>query len=117
MKKRWREFDPTWPRSCEDAAGVYVLMHGLRVMYVGQSESVYRRIRNYRFENYAGTGDAREFHDGHTATPWGNWRWADGAVVGKVCYANRYGEHLMIEARMIRRLQPIHNLRGLGNGR
>ena len=113
-RRRWREFDPTWARSCEDVAGVYVLMHGPRVMYVGQSESVYRRIRNYRFENYAGRNDMA---DGHTRTPWGDWRWADGVIRGKVCYARRYGEHLMIEARMIRRLQPIHNLRGLGNGR
>lgn len=112
----WHEFDPTWPRSCEDIPGVYVLFHGPTIRYIGQSESVYRRIRDYRFQNHTGVANDRDWWDGHTRTPWGEWRWADGKVVGRVKYARRFGEHLMLEARLIRRLRPALNRRGLGNG-
>jgi hypothetical protein len=109
-RNKWLLMDPTYARDCADLPGCYVIYKGPQVLYVGQSESVYRRIRNYRFANHTGSGDV---FDGYTMTPWGPFHWRDGKITGKACYPKRYGEHLMLEARLIRRLQPQFNRRGL----
>jgi hypothetical protein len=65
------------------------------------------------FENVPGRKDMTK---GHVRSPWGELQWEHGKFAGKVKYAVRYGEHLMLEARLIRRLQPQFNRRGLTNG-
>jgi hypothetical protein len=110
-RPRWRSFDPTRAQtSLLNLPGVYVIYRGDRIKYVGQSECVRRRIHNYRFENFP---SPEEFFHGFTRTPWGDWSWSEGGVTGKVAYARRYGEQLMTEARLIRRLRPSLNRRGV----
>lgn len=112
--KGWQSFDPTWRRSVAPRPGCYVILLGGKAIYVGQSESVQRRITRYAFRNVPGH---EQMHDGHTATPWGYFHWRDGKITGKVRYAIKFGEHLMAEARLIRKLKPRLNIRGLCNGR
>lgn len=111
---RWQTFDPSDFRSVEAKAGCYAIYVEARLVYVGQSENVRRRIKGYRCENWAGRDD---HFDGYTDSPWGNARWRYGGLTAKVRYAARFGEQLMTEARLIYRLRPSFNRRGIGNGR
>jgi hypothetical protein len=111
MSKRWQKFDPTARWDCRDAPGCYVIYRGGVIVYVGQSESIRRRLTDYRFQNRPGADD---MFSGHTRTPWGEWRWAEGKITGKVFYARKFGEQLMVEARLIRRIKPLLNRRGIG---
>lgn len=109
-RPRWRRFDPARAESTLlNLPGCYVIYRADRVWYVGQSECVRRRIFNYRFEHCPAP---EEGYYGFTRTPWGIWSWDCGPVTGKVAYAHRHGEQLMLEARLIRRLQPVLNKRG-----
>lgn len=108
--RRWWRFGLTASRSIKAVPGCYVLMHGSRVMYVGQSENVRRRLMGYRFENFPDF----DRQDYYVMTPWGPWYGCGGEAAGRVFYAKRFGEQLMVEARLIRRLQPEFNRRGLG---
>ena len=111
---RWEEFDPTDPRTIKASAGCYVIYFGDQIVYVGQSENVKRRISGYRCVNRCGEDDP---FDGYTSSPWGDAHWRDGGLRGKVRYAARFGEQLMTEARLIYRIRPPFNRRGLRNGR
>lgn len=111
---RWESFDPTDPHTIEARPGCYVIYLGGRLVYVGQSENVKRRIKGYRCVNRRGAEDMR---DGHTNSPWGPAHWRDGGLRGKVRNAARFGEQLMTEARLIYRIRPPFNRRGLGDGR
>lgn len=92
---RWEEFEGPRLLRLPNTAGVYVIMITGLVYYVGQS----RRLRD-RLEN--------RFYDlgnGETMTPWGKRL----GVVVKISRSKRYGEELMREARLIKRLQPFKN--------
>lgn len=110
-RRGWKTFDPTFPGSCLSLAGCYAIYRGKKLWYIGQSENVRRRIAGYRFENFPGPD---EFFHGFTRTPWGDWSWSDSELTAKVVYARRFGEQLMTEARLIRRLRPLMNKRGVG---
>ena len=111
---RWQALNITRRGAAMDRPGCYAIFANGKPVYIGQSESVRRRIDGYRCANVPGQG-VDQF-DGTTRTPWGEWRWAEGGITAKVKYANKYGEQLMVEARLIRKLRPRFNLRGLGYG-
>lgn len=80
-------------------AGVYVIYVNGEAVYVGQSSSLFHRVRSYKFR----FGYARNIK-----TPWGDL--PDTSVVYcKYKCTKRLGEHLMLEYRLIQRLQPKHN--------
>lgn len=80
----------------EGCYAVYVEGH---LAYVGRSFNVRGRLAQHEFRpNF--TGD-------RTITPWGSFE----KVSVKIRYARRYGESLMLEARLIRRLAPTFNRR------
>lgn len=108
---RWDPVSPRKPDRWRNAAGCYVILLDGLAIYVGQSENVRRRITKHGFENYAGLGDIR---DGYCSSPWGDIHWSEGTLTAKVKYARRFGEQLMVEARLIRRLRPRFNIRGIG---
>lgn len=108
-KSRWEEFDPSWHNSVKPSPGCYVLSVCGEVIYIGQSFNVRKRMARHGFaERTSPTGER------YVATPWGNLR---GSLDGKVRYSRRFGDHLMIEARLIERLQPRLNRKGVRHGR
>jgi GIY-YIG catalytic domain-containing protein len=110
----WQPFRPHRPESALSIPGCYVFLWVGTPIYVGQSTNVRRRIKQHNCENVCGE-DVHE--NGWVATPWGNFPWSAGNLTGKVKYASRYGEQLMLEARLIRKLKPEGNNRGLCYGR
>jgi len=79
-----------------DAPGCYVLCGGSRAYYIGQSStSVRNRITQHGWI----------INGSSVATKWGTFR--DARIKVKCC--SPYGEWLMLEARLIRRLSPTCN--------
>lgn len=118
MASRWHKFDPTRPHDCLPLPGCYVFMHGSSVVYVGVSDNVRKRVKSHRIRNIAGCYHREpgwEDMRGYTDTMWLPFEW-HREFIGKACYPRRYGEHLMIEARLIRRLDPLCNVRGKRRG-
>ncbi len=85
----------------EKRPGVYVVIAGLRVIYVGVSNNVRSRLPQHNIR----PGYARNY-----MTPWGMFA-EDGFVV-KCKYTRRIGANLRLEARLIHRLRPIGNKLG-----
>jgi excinuclease UvrABC nuclease subunit len=85
--------------------GVYVFSAGSRALYVGQTGNLRRRIKSYRLhvERRLSMGGVV------TLTPWGAFR---DVVSLKVRVSSQWGDWLMREARLIRRLQPALNRAG-----
>lgn len=98
---RWHTFDfHTFDfRHIEPRGGVYVVYCGGKLLYIGQSANVNKRILSYRF---------RAPWSENIFTPWGQFK----SVVIKVSYGKRYGDWAMRELRLIRRLKPIENCVG-----
>jgi excinuclease UvrABC nuclease subunit len=97
----WVKVDITpWGKNRDDippAPGVYAFVRAGRVVYVGQSTNLRKRLASYAYR-------------------WSEGRWRidpriDGCVV-KVSRSRRYGDWLMREARLIRRLRPKYNVAG-----
>lgn len=100
MTSKWITcFDDEKHAPYQQRPGVYVIIADGTVLYVGQSENVAARIAAYNIRFGLG---------GSVFTRWGAHR----RVAVKVRYTERYGDWLMIEARLIRRLQPKFNIRG-----
>lgn len=107
---RWESVSPRKPGRWRAAPACYVIFYEGVAVYVGQSIDVQQRIRGYSFENYPSRGD--DPADGFCTSPWGGLSWRDGTITAKVKYARRFGEQLMVEARLIRRIKPRFNIRG-----
>lgn len=73
---------------------------------MGQTLNLRKRMTEHGFSD--AVSDDGEMG---AVTPWGRLRGV--SVWGKVKYAERIGEHLMVEARLIHRLQPRLNRRGI----
>jgi excinuclease UvrABC nuclease subunit len=107
MAGNWTEIDlwdihyefPSGP-GCYAVFAVY--NDGTQILYIGSAENLKTRLENgHRIElcRY------RDF----CKTPWGVFK----HIVVKCRVSKRYGDWLMIEARLIRRLQPPGNTRGI----
>jgi excinuclease UvrABC nuclease subunit len=84
-----------------EGPGCYVVYVDGMPSYVGQSVRVRERLwRGHRI-NYS--------YGSHIHTPWGLFR----EVAFKVKPSRAYGDWLMTEARLIRRLRPRFNRQGL----
>lgn len=100
MSKWWSFFDceeidvkdlPTYP--C-----VYAVYLNGELGYVGSTINLAQRIRTHHI--------AMRGFPGYFQTPWGVFR--DVSI--KARRVRQYGDHLAIEARLIRRLMPKHNI-------
>lgn len=95
---RWQKYTPSEFVRLPKSAGVYVVFSRGRIVYVGFSQNVLGRV--FFAHRLRPSSDRME-------TPWGL---ASGVTI-KVRLDSRYGEGLMREARLIRRLAPPNNLR------
>jgi excinuclease UvrABC nuclease subunit len=98
---RWHLIDPTSYQQLPDLPGCYVIVVAGQPFYIGQSMSIRARFTTYRIRHSWGSHRER-------MTPWGCFE----DVVVKVKFGRRYGDWLMREARLIRRLQPVMNCVG-----
>lgn len=80
--------------------GCYAVYFGNDLVYVGSSYQVRNRLSGHRFDSCR--------YSAWTQTPWGS----AAKVTVKVRATKKYGEWLMLEARLLRRLAPRHNVRG-----
>lgn len=95
----WRKFDPADYQALPDAPVVYVFLVDERVVYVGETKSLRSRMRGYSIKQAAGWG---------FFTPWGRAT----NLTAKFAPSRKYGDWAMRELRLIRRLQPVWNIRG-----
>lgn len=89
---------------CYDVPNVpacYVIFVGKQVVYIGQTKRLRHRLGAHRL--------VVGYSCNEWITPWGN---VSEPVTVKVKYSRRYGDWLMREARLIRRLQPPMNCQG-----
>jgi excinuclease UvrABC nuclease subunit len=83
-----------------DKPGVYAIFGDGILIYIGQSSNVWKRLLSHNLRlTYSSWGGI---------TPWGTFR----SIVVKVRRSQREGDWLMIEHRLIKRLQPSMNCRG-----
>jgi len=82
----------------------YAIFGDGRLLYVGSTENLADRITGHGI---------RELRTRNCTTPWGSF----GGVVVKFRPSRKYGDWLMAEARLIRRLQPPFNKRGVRSKR
>lgn len=94
---RWIVLDlmRPWPQ-LKPIGGCYVVISEDRVIYVGQSSDIRKRLANH---------DIHPSYGSSWITPWG----AFNDLVVKLKYPRRYGAWAMIELRLIRRLRPTFN--------
>ena len=85
---------------------VYVFIGDGVPLYVGQTTNLRARLRTHCF---------RYSYDNKVMTPW-NIPDPKTAVL-KVKFSERFGDWLMLEARLIRRLQPRCNVAGVRSRR
>lgn len=71
-------------------------------------------MKDHGFSNVPG---AEDLFDGHTTTPWGDFKWRAEEVSCKVKYIASPADCIALEAKLIRRLKYLHNVRGVCRGR
>jgi hypothetical protein len=107
----WRE---VWPKAIPSGPGVYVVYENDRIVYVGSTTELKKRVRVYFTFHHAILGDyGGDNHIDRTyGTPWGFKHDGDGIRV-KVKQSRRCGDWLMWEWRLICRLRPRENRAGV----
>jgi hypothetical protein len=80
----------------------YVLILDGKYLYVGSTEDLRARMAQHAFEVH--------FNDGNIMTPWGTC----DRIVMKYRQSRKYGDWAMTELRLIRKLIPALNVRGVG---
>lgn len=85
---------------------VYVVFGDGRPLYVGQTMNLRARFRDHAL---------RYSYDNRVITPWDVPRPKDAWL--KVRFSVAWGDWLMWEARLIRKLQPVGNIRGISTTR
>lgn len=103
MASRWFRVDPTalMADKVQSRPGVYVVYLNEKVAYVGSTRNLRSRLGSYKMRLGYGVS---------FLTPWGPCR----HVSVKAAYSSRYGDWLMRELRLIRRLSPPNNKTGRG---
>lgn len=101
MSKRWSvyDFDESW--DIPEGPGVYVIFGDGKLLYIGQSRFVNRRLKNYDI-NWP------RYSSAYIRTPWGDF----DRVIVKIRRSAMFGDWAMMELRLIRRLKPPFNCIG-----
>lgn len=103
LGSRWFSYNFLGPRDCPPArAGCYVIYLNGELSYVGQTKNLRARIAAHVYA-YRPESDSY-------LTRWGEMKQVDV----KAHFGLRYGDWLMREARLIRRLRPRLNIVGVG---
>lgn len=79
----------------------YVIYFNGELCYIGSTNNLRNRFSGHAFRH----GYAKNFY-----TPWGMFKFPFEFRI-KYSESRRYGDWLMREARLIRRLQPVYNTR------
>lgn len=106
-ESKWRSFRPTLddlPRE----PGVYCIYFDDEIVYVGQSNNLYARLKRHNF---------RRGYGGNIHTPWSDSVPASTKITGKYKVSERLGDWAMWEIRLIHRLGPKFNLTYLNKRR
>jgi excinuclease UvrABC nuclease subunit len=99
MASRWQEIETYRWAQLPHREACYVVFCAGEVIYIGHTFDLRRRMQKHNF---------RPAYTSEFITPWGN---IAGRGTIKVAYARKFGESLMIEARLIRKLKPLYNRR------
>lgn len=91
-------------KSLKRKPGVYVIIGDRQVQYIGSSCNIRQRLTG-RLPNVVHTEEGAIIR-----TVWGDF----DEFELKIRYSTKYGDWLMRELRLIRRLRPIHNAAGEG---
>jgi hypothetical protein len=104
-RSRWSSHDVFSLEQVPSAPGCYTFYLNGILFYVGSSENLKTRLLSYRISQ------RRDATTGHRLiiTPWGEAE----TVTVKVSGSARFGDWLMRERRLIARLQPPGNKRGI----
>jgi excinuclease UvrABC nuclease subunit len=98
--QRWITFEfNIEPMNLLKSPAVYVVYGDGRLLYIGQSMDVQKRIDSH---------DIRYGYSNKIHTPWGSY----DQVKIKVRYSSKYGDWAMRELRLIKRIQPPFNCVG-----
>jgi excinuclease UvrABC nuclease subunit len=100
LKKRWQEFDATVTRLLPDAPAVYCVKVDGVVIYVGST----RRLKTRFYEH-----KIRHGYGNNIILPWLSVS-AKKAVTVKFKVSKIYGDWVMDEMRLIKKLAPIYNV-------
>ncbi len=90
-------------RDIPEAGGCYAIYMDGELVYIGQTGNLRERLKGGHGLRSILNGDA-------FVTPWGICKRA----FAKIKVGKRYGEWLMREARLLRRLKPRHNYNAVG---
>ncbi len=104
---RWVAFSFHQPVDLPNVPTCYVIKFGSEVAYVGQTRSLRQRFIEHgirRAEDPNSTEDC-------WVTPWGIFK--KRQLTFKRRISENYGDWLMHEARLVRRLQPLWNQQGV----
>lgn len=97
---RWKRLSPPFRNGeVPNVAGCYVFYINGNIAYIGSSNGLWRRIRSYQFRRVGSSNTFKTY-------------WGTGEVCLKYRTSDVYGDWLMIEARLIRRLKPPFNISG-----
>lgn len=105
---RWKTVDLYGGRRNPDipvGPGVYVFIRNGRAIYVGQSTNLRARLAQYR------GGQVYLGNPMDVPPVWRDHPIGDNSTL-KISTSKRYGDWLMRELRLIRRLRPHYNLAG-----
>lgn len=100
---RWRQMDfvETWRGGLPSVACCYALYFDGQIKYVGSTNNLRNRFSGHAFRH----GYAKNI-----VTPWGEFP-SSAKIVLKFKASKRYGDWLMYECRLIKKLQPEFNKR------
>lgn len=103
---KWVTVEPLkWPldgtvlRTFPSQPGCYVVYGDGELLYIGQTSNLYKRLAAHNI---------RYGYSNNILAPWGSF----SQVVVKYRKSRRYGEWAMVEARLIKRIQPPFNCVG-----
>jgi len=104
--RNWYNVDPFHPELLPASGGCYAISFGGQLMYIGQTYNLRQRLRSHRIAWRYITVPRSELI---VTSRWGIFPTPAGV---KVRFSRRYGDSLMYEARLIRRLCPVLNRDG-----
>lgn len=109
----WRTHSDPRDPAIERRPGVYVVQLNGIAVYVGQSVNVMARLRDLKRRPEYGTLERVWWVDAPKGVPNIHKLIPQTGFAIKIKYTWRCGEHLMLEYRLIRRLRPRFNKKGI----